>query len=126
VLGLRIRGYCPGNAAMTLAQLAQDFSAAVGAEVRLDPIGARDVRVFVPFEFPDGDRLVIRLRETGDAGYELTGRLSRLPWKFVVAAGCDGYMVMVVCASSWAVVWRDARRVARSRSTASASFARSE
>lgn len=57
---------------MTLADLAQDFSAAVGAEVRVEPLGARDARVFVPFEFPDGDRLVIRLRETGDAGYELT------------------------------------------------------
>ena len=57
---------------MSLAELAQDFSAAVGAEVRVEPLGARDARVFVPFEFPDGDRLVIRLREIGDAGYELT------------------------------------------------------
>jgi hypothetical protein len=57
---------------VTLAELAHDFSAAVGAEVRVEPLGARDARVFVPFEFPDGDRLVIRLREIGDAGYELT------------------------------------------------------
>jgi hypothetical protein len=57
---------------------------------------------------------------------EIMMRLSRSPWKFSVAAGCDGYTLMVVGASSWTVVWRGARRVARSRSTASASFARSE
>jgi hypothetical protein len=62
---------------VTLAELAQDFSAAVGAEVRVEPLGARDARVFVPFEFPDGDRLVIRLREIGDAGYETWTRWSR-------------------------------------------------
>jgi Domain of unknown function DUF1828 len=69
---LLVRGSNTGDAAVTLAELAHDFSAAVGAEVRVEPLGARDARVFVPFEFPDGDRLVIRLREIGDAGYELT------------------------------------------------------
>jgi hypothetical protein len=40
--------------------------------------------------------------------------------------GCDGYTVMGVSGSSWVVVWRGARRVARSCSTACASFATSE
>lgn len=57
---------------MSLAELAQDVSAAVGAEVRVEPLGAREARVFVPFEFPDGDRLVIRLRQQSDADYEWT------------------------------------------------------
>ncbi len=57
---------------MTLAELAGSFSEAVGAEVRVEPLGERELRVFVPFEFPDGDRLVIRLRQHPDRGYEWT------------------------------------------------------
>ena len=43
------------NAAVTLRDLAETFSQAVGAEVRVEPLGAGEARVFVPFEFPDGD-----------------------------------------------------------------------
>jgi hypothetical protein len=57
---------------MTLTDLAESFSEAVGAEVRVEPLGGRDARVLVPFEFPDGDRLVVRLRQDADAGYEWT------------------------------------------------------
>jgi hypothetical protein len=57
---------------MSMVELAAGFSKAVGAEVRVEPLGTRDARVLVPFEFPDGDRLSIRLRELGDATYELT------------------------------------------------------
>jgi hypothetical protein len=57
---------------VTLAELADSFSEAVGAEVRVEPLGAHDARVFVPFDFPDGDGLVIRLRDKGDALYEWT------------------------------------------------------
>jgi hypothetical protein len=57
---------------VTLVELADSFSAAVGAEVRVEPLGAHDARVFVPFDFPDGDGLVIRLRDKGDALYEWT------------------------------------------------------
>src|SRR5271165_2659939 len=57
---------------MTLVEFADTFSQAVGAEVRVEPLGAREARVLVPFEFPDGDRLVIRLRQRGEAAYEWT------------------------------------------------------
>ncbi len=57
---------------MTLLDLAETFSQAVGAEVRVEPLGAREARVFVPFEFPDGDRLVVRLRQQNDTDYEWT------------------------------------------------------
>ncbi len=57
---------------MTLAELQESFSEVVGREVRVESLGGRDARVFVPFEFPDGDQLVVRLREINGAGYELT------------------------------------------------------
>jgi Domain of unknown function DUF1828 len=57
---------------VTLLDLAETFSQAVGAEVRVEPLGAREARVFVPFEFPDGDRLVVRLRRQSDTDYEWT------------------------------------------------------
>jgi hypothetical protein len=57
---------------MTLVDLAETFSQAVGAEVRVEPLGEREARVFVPFEFPDGDRLVVRLRQQSDTEYEWT------------------------------------------------------
>lgn len=57
---------------MTLLELERGFSAAVGAQVRMEPLGAREARIFVPFEFPDGDRLVIRVRQQADDRYELT------------------------------------------------------
>jgi hypothetical protein len=47
-------------------------SPTVGAEVRVEPLDAREARVLVPFEFPDGDRLVIRLRQHSDADFEWT------------------------------------------------------
>lgn len=56
----------------TLTELTRSFSAAVGAQVRVEPLGERELRVFVPFEFPDGDRLVIRLRQAPASGYEWT------------------------------------------------------
>jgi hypothetical protein len=55
-----------------MLELAGTLSDAVGAEVRVESLGARETRVFVPFEFPDGDRLVIRLRQRGDGDYEWT------------------------------------------------------
>jgi Domain of unknown function DUF1828 len=54
------------------AELQERFSEAVGAEVRVESLGSHDTRVFVPFEFPDGDGLVVRLREVDGAGYEWT------------------------------------------------------
>jgi hypothetical protein len=57
---------------VTLLELAGSFSEAVGAEVHVEALGSREARVFVPFEFPDGDRLVIRLRQSPGAGYEWT------------------------------------------------------
>ncbi len=57
---------------MTLLELAGSFSEAVGAQVRVEALGSREARVFVPFEFPDGDRLVLRLRQHPGAGYEWT------------------------------------------------------
>jgi hypothetical protein len=56
---------------MKLRELAGSFSEVLGAEVRVEELESREARVFVPFEFSDGDRLVIRLRQSSDAGYEL-------------------------------------------------------
>lgn len=57
---------------LVLGELAGSLSRAVGAEVRVEPLGEHELRVFVPFEFPDGDRLVIRLRQDPGRGYEWT------------------------------------------------------
>jgi hypothetical protein len=57
---------------LALGELAGSLSEVVGAKVRVERLGERELRVFVPFEFPDGDRLVIRLRQHPDWGYEWT------------------------------------------------------
>jgi len=52
---------------VSIAELAEGFSAALGAEVDVETLGPREARVHVPFRFPDGDELVLRLR--GDNGH---------------------------------------------------------
>lgn len=47
---------------MTLAAIEQDFRTNVSAEIRLEPAGVERYRVFTPFQFDDGDHLVIILR----------------------------------------------------------------
>lgn len=58
---------------MTLepSDLQNDLSASVGNEVKVRPHQNGVLRVEAPFDFPDGDHLVIRLRET-NGGYEWT------------------------------------------------------
>lgn len=69
---MRIRITRAGDTTVTLAGLQNSFSEAIGSEVRVESQGSRDARVLVPFDFPDGDRLVVRLRDLGSEAYELT------------------------------------------------------
>lgn len=48
------------------------LTATIGAGVELRQIDSRETQVIVPFEFADGDGLVIRLRSLGDERWEWT------------------------------------------------------
>lgn len=55
-----------------LLDLSRALSEGVGREVNAQQISETETRVLTPFEFPDGDRLVIRLRRLEDHSYEWT------------------------------------------------------
>jgi hypothetical protein len=48
------------------------IDSALAAEVKLGPVREGQIQVYVPFEFPDGDGLVVHVREAGDDRLEVT------------------------------------------------------
>ncbi len=57
---------------MTYDDLKPAIDSALSAEVTLRPVRDGQVQVFVPFEFPDGDGLVVHVRDTGEGRLEVT------------------------------------------------------
>jgi hypothetical protein len=48
------------------------IDSALAADVEVRPVREGQVQVYVPFEFPDGDGLVVHVREGGDGRLEVT------------------------------------------------------
>lgn len=57
---------------LSLEELQPRLADALAAEVTLHEAGEREIRVEVPFYFPDGDGFVVYLRHAGGADVELT------------------------------------------------------
>jgi hypothetical protein len=55
-----------------IANLKSSIDSALAEEVALRPVREGEVQVYVPFEFPDGDGLVVHVRDCGDGGLEVT------------------------------------------------------
>ena len=60
---------------MSINTIEQDFIDKVSAKVRLLADGKERFRVLTPFQFEDGDQLVIVLKKVGGRGYLLCGDL---------------------------------------------------
>ena len=52
--------------------LKTSIDSALAAEVELRPVREGEVQVYVPFEFPDGDGLVVHVRDAGQGRLEVT------------------------------------------------------
>jgi hypothetical protein len=55
-----------------IANLKPAIDSALAAEVEVRPVRDGEAQVYVPFEFPDGDGLVVHIRELPDGRLELT------------------------------------------------------
>src|SRR5215213_8707714 len=61
-----------------IAKLKPAIDSALAVEVEVRPVRDGEAQVYVPFEFPDGDGLVVHVRELPDGRLEVTDKAHTL------------------------------------------------